>query len=330
MKKAVIINDTSYDMHHGCNQVMKNLINLLNKNNFNVIKKFGLLDKRSNVKNVKKYIIKADYLFINGEGTIHDGNGYVLMKLAKYAKKKNKKVFLLNTIYINNPKKFDDILSTLDLVVLRDSHSYKNAVIHNKNSYCAMDLSMYGTFKYDLHKRKDHAVTDSILPEVTKSLYAAFPNRIRLVTRSNNLLKTVWSYMIDDIMGSFFLNIRLIQFLIRRHVLFLLKNREAVLCETSLDYIKTISSKESIICGRFHSMCFSLVTRTPFLGVESNTPKMTLLLQDVGLSDRMINLRDLKDNTFPKKFTKKELFQIDLYLRKGTQVWDYLFIEKIK
>lgn len=71
MKKALIVNDTSYENHHGCELVIKNIHKLLEKNNIKVIATNPTgVDWFKNRKFIRS-IYKADIVIINGEGTLH-------------------------------------------------------------------------------------------------------------------------------------------------------------------------------------------------------------------------------------------------------------------
>lgn len=81
-----------------------------------------------------------------------------------------------------------------------------------------------------------------------------------------------------------------------------------------------------IITGRYHTATICLLTRTPFVAVESNTPKISALLQDVfGANERIIY-----DPSFvhPKgeimtrfsAYSEKETALIDLYLKKAASL----------
>ena len=47
------------------------------------------------------------------------------------------------------------------------------------------------------------------------------------------------------------------------------------------EFIKWLCSKELVITGRYHTVTLCILTRTPFVAIESNTPKITALLKDV-------------------------------------------------
>jgi len=75
-----------------------------------------------------------------------------------------------------------------------------------------------------------------------------------------------------------------------------------------LDYLTRLAQSEGQITGRFHAICFSMLTETPFLALSSNASKIERLLLDTGLgTDRMIDASDLARATKPPPFNSSEL-----------------------
>jgi hypothetical protein len=63
---------------------------------------------------------------------------------------------------------------------------------------------------------------------------------------------------------------------------------------TPADYASYLSAHELVLAGRYHAVCFCLATRTPFVAVESNTPKISSLLSDVfGSNRRVVTAREI-------------------------------------
>ncbi len=68
IKKAILINDTSYDLHHGCRQVIENIHKLLNVRNIKIIFSLDFRKNWQKEKEFYKQSKKADIIIINGEG----------------------------------------------------------------------------------------------------------------------------------------------------------------------------------------------------------------------------------------------------------------------
>ena len=76
---------------------------------------------------------------------------------------------------------------------------------------------------------------------------------------------------------------------------------------------------ENVVTGRFHTACMALLTKTPFLALNSNSWKIEALLKDVGLNlkRRNGNIQDFgTQNLLLKKFTAHEIENIDHNLKK--------------
>ncbi len=67
--KALLFNDTSFEKHIGCNQVIKNIFDFSKKNNIKILKTFkrdAIIPKSSALHN---YIKEVDLDIINGEAS---------------------------------------------------------------------------------------------------------------------------------------------------------------------------------------------------------------------------------------------------------------------
>jgi hypothetical protein len=59
-------------------------------------------------------------------------------------------------------------------------------------------------------------------------------------------------------------------------------------------YLARIAAAEGHVTGRFHAVCLSMLTETPFLALGSTTSKVQTLLDDAGLGqDRLISEAEL-------------------------------------
>ncbi len=55
---------------------------------------------------------------------------------------------------------------------------------------------------------------------------------------------------------------------------------------TIYDYARKLADADFFISGRFHRICYSINVGTPFIAIESNTPKISFMLKDIfGSSD---------------------------------------------
>lgn len=74
------------------------------------------------------------------------------------------------------------------------------------------------------------------------------------------------------------------------------------------DYLSRLAAAQGQITGRFHAVCLSILTETPFLALASNASKIERLLTDAGLGrERMVGAADLAQPVSPPPFTATEL-----------------------
>lgn len=265
MINAIILNDTTRNKgHFGCQAVMYAIFELCRLNGISIIKSF----KKTKIIKKKEYIkcvALADIVIVNGEGTMHDDQAEAceIMEAALYAKKKGKKIFLINSIWQNNNliKKY---LWIFEKIFVRDSISSKQI---QQDGYCCSitpDLSLYFS---ENHKtissnnfRRKIVVTDSVHWRVSKILakFSTLNGCDFLLMRS----KTIFE-------------VRLIK------LLFILRfkiNRLKI--AKDLDVAKS----SMVISGRYHAICMAIKHGIPFLCISSNSHKVQGLLIDAGIS----------------------------------------------
>ena len=95
-------------------------------------------------------------------------------------------------------------------------------------------------------------------------------------------------------------------------------------------YWKKMSESKIVLTGRYHGMCTAIITRTPFLVLNSNSHKVESLLEDIGLgNDRLICHEDLNNynSLVFKQFSQKELTLIEEYCHTAEQEIDDMFDE---
>lgn len=54
------------------------------------------------------------------------------------------------------------------------------------------------------------------------------------------------------------------------------------------DHADFLKRHELVVTGRFHAVAFCLATHTPFVAVDSNTPKISSLVRDVFGDERRV------------------------------------------
>lgn len=79
--------------------------------------------------------------------------------------------------------------------------------------------------------------------------------------------------------------------------------------------MKRIQQSDGLITGRFHAVTYAIMCRVPFLAFESNTPKISYLVNDVGLNpSRVLHPESSVSIQEPLPFTEEEESNSTAYL----------------
>jgi polysaccharide pyruvyl transferase WcaK-like protein len=333
MKKALIVNDTSYENHYGCELIINNIRELLKKNDIKVIGTNPVDIDWSKNHNFLKKIQKSDLVLVNGEGTLHHSQprAQSLITIGKYIKENYAiPVVLINTTYQDNDIKYLEYLEYFDLIYVRDSISRLELLDVGVHSYVTPDLTYYSTYNLTNGDRNNTVgFTDSVHLELSEKMYNFSKQstlRSYMPILSNYKMKINYMYMVDYC-----------KFHIKRTILFLpLKLglnsthneiRVQFYAKDRQEYIENISNSRMIVIGRFHTLCFAIQTLTPFVVIKSKYHKYEGMLADIGLGDSRIIDDIYSDYLSYSSFDKIEVEMIERYLRSAPKKIDNMFRE---
>lgn len=321
MKKAVILNDTSYESHHGCETVVKNIKELLLKNNIETIDTNPVgknwLENKSFLENMSK----VNIVVVNGEGTLHHSQPRAkeLITIGKYVEENiNIPIVLINSTYQENSDELAKYMKYFDLVFVRETLSKNELEKYDIKSIVVPDMTFYS--KYDLSQKNTSnkiGATDSVYIELSQKLYEMTLNKKYEYLPALTNPK----YKIDSLRNF----LRLIKFRIFKTMKFILFNFNYKLIHQSVrmfyyidgynNYIQKISNLEFLIVARYHSLCFSLKTLTPFVALKSNSHKIEGMLEDIGIGEKRIIEENDIFNIEIKKFSDEEKERILEYIQ---------------
>lgn len=233
-------------------------------------------------------IDRADLVIINGEGTLHHGKrkGLFLLEAAARCKRRGARVALINTIWQDNPRQWGDLVSGIDTVWCRDSNSaeqLRDIVRCPVNWIGDLSLCADGLFESNFD-RSGVIVSCSVHSTVTKKLaqlsgvmgegcsFVPITSSIKGIDPNLNGIRR-------------FLRTRYANFYEKR---FMASYPRAYLVKDDVEYLDVISKSALQVTGRYHAVCLSLVSMTPFIAVASNSWKIEALIQDVGLDPERI------------------------------------------
>ena len=320
MKKCVILNDTSYDFHHGCEIVMSNIIKLLKEIDIETIDTNPVGINWKTNKKFMQNMINADIVIVNGEGTLHHNAVRVkeLVSVGKYVKENlDVPIVLINTTYQDNGSEIAEYMKFFDLIFVRETMSQNDLKQFNIESSVVPDMTFYTKFNLSSKSINNSiGTTDSVYDNVSKSLYdLSIKNRYQYLPALTTPYIKEFNKIVVFKTIKFYLRktVRYVQWkLFGRLDIILMGTYHYI--EDYKSYIQQISSLNFIFIGRYHSLCFALKTLTPFFAIKSNSHKVESMLGDIGIEhDRIVDDSDL-DNLKFKPFSKEEEIQIKTYI----------------
>lgn len=308
--KIALFNDTSITQHYGCTIVMENLESLLKHQGIEISYMWPVgYDWRTRINDLKN-ISDVDAIIVNGEGSIHHSDSrdraVYLSQLAEFSHTElEKPAYLINSTIASNTKETYTDLQKFNKIYVRESMSESELNTHNITAQITPDLSMAEPFK-NIKTRSGILVVDSVFKELSNKLSLfSKDNGYDFVSMqpNNQLIKRIFRKLKRLTIDKAFLPIT-------NQVTFVDYKK----------YLNLLSSKELVITGRFHTVTLCLLTKTPFVAIESNTNKISAILIDVfGNNKRVISSEDLLtgqiDLSLYAKWSKTEEEQVDSYLK---------------
>lgn len=287
--KVAVFNDTRTSRgHFGCHVVMRSLEISLRGAGIEPVWFWPVAkDWRAHHNDLPRKG-SVDAVIVNGEGTIHHSElnqwAEILADVAEFSREHlSVPAFLINATLCNNSSRLYKKLSNFDMLFVRDSASLAELESNGLKGVVVPDLT-FALQEEGVGKRVRQGVgsTDSVIGKVSRETFAA--------SKSFG-----WEFMtmVDPKISKLgfrdVLNPRVFAAKVKGEIsrIGYPKQRSCKNPEAFLDWLK---SKELVVTGRYHAVTLALLTRTPFIAIESNTPKISFLLQDVfGSKKRVIS-----------------------------------------
>ncbi|MDD7910890.1 polysaccharide pyruvyl transferase family protein [Pseudovibrio exalbescens] len=258
--------------------------------------------------------MSLDAIVVNGEGSIHTVDSRPrarqLLGLSRFAKELGVPSFLVNSSLFNLDDQAFEALNSFSKILVRESRSKEYLEKNGINCEIAPDLSMVDlSFRPEAcGERTTKLATDSVFPSYSREI-KAFADKHSFVFESMQR-KPTWLEK-------------------RRKKI---KKSLGVFPATRLykptsdfhSFLKRIGEAQLVVTGRFHTVTLCLLTSTPFIAVESNTPKISALVGDcLGDDERVVSLERLKnlsagDLERLSRFSEAEHASINEFLYAGT------------
>lgn len=271
-------------MHYGCSLVMSNLVQKAREHNMEPVFFWPVGRDWRSWRDLIKRKCNVDAVIVNGEGSIHHSSKkekpWYLSEVATFARDElDVPAYLINsTIYQNESGLYDNLRDYRSIFV-RESASLDSLKQYGIEATIVPDLTLSYPLNATYGKIKRHGslVTDSTLSPVSKQLQeysqALDWDYVRMHGKTGSRIPfKKWKRWLKNLK--------------RRYPVYRKRYKELV---DHQQMLRTIRGKEFVLSGRFHAITFCFLTETPFLAIESNTPKISAMLTDLfGTSDRML------------------------------------------
>ena len=317
--RAVILNDTSSRYHHGCSRVMRLLVAGLERHGLTITARSPARHDWAGDDGLLSAMRAADVIVVNGEGTLHHGRpaGARLLAVAQHAARADTPLALVNALWQDNPEEWSKPLAKFDLIAARDNVSAED-MAHTTRAEVRWlpDLSLSAPAEITPGPRRGVIIGDSVKPG---------PRRV--------LGRAARRYRDARLVPTKTLGGRLWRFAPTRAAL------AAAWCGglglPPLDmpgdeaaYLDRISRADLHITGRFHAVCLSMLTETPFLALGSNASKIERLLADAGLGQaRLLGAEALAHPPEAAPFSTGELDAIRSFRERAQRQAEALFAD---
>jgi hypothetical protein len=327
-KCAVLINDTSSANHHGCRRVVATIRSSLAIRGIDIVASSPIGAAWGKDAALEAALRSAHLLVVNGEGTLHHGapEGERLLQAVDHAAALGKPVALINTIYQDNPSDWARRAKSIALMSTRDRRSWIAAREAGFMADYAPDLSLFDSHDTpETPSRLYVAYGDSVFRDVTQELLRAYrraegrklylPIRTAVKHASTSRPLTL-SQRLDNFRYGLAVRSKMFPRL------------DYCLPRTADEYMASLSMAELYITGRYHAVCFALMTRTPFRAIASNTYKIETLLEEAGLNPaRMTTSIDVLAASPPYEwqFSPEERGNVEAFLADARREIDHLF-----
>lgn len=319
-RTAALLNDTRTDRHHGCDAVIAAIHQLAADADIDIVAHAPARSDWRDDPALSDAIDAADLIIVNGEGTIHhDSRGARrLMAAAGYARSRNKKCALINATWAANGPELLDQAKAFDLVFVRESRSAEALLAGGVFSEVVPDLALFWQAPDHEGDRLGIGYTDN----------AVRPRGLDIYQRMRRLGGEPLSLFHDRSVGFGIDALR--TFLPNPDARRDIRRVLAAVGGVWVDYVSqkpsrealmaAIAAKRLVVTGRFHVLIFCIATRTPFLAIESNTPKLSATVADCGAGTWRCVTPDMLCGELIDRaslWTETETLEIGQYVKAG-------------
>lgn len=299
MLKAILLNDTSYDDHHGCQIVVNQIHRFAAAAGIRVIWSSPVRNDWRNDHGLLRAAQKADVCIVNGEGTLHDDAPAArqLVEAARFFSGQGLPCVLINALWQNNPG-LVPALSIFRQLYVRDSRSAAEMRAGGVTATVVPDLTLAMSYPRRQGSRSGLLLNGSVLDDVQIEAVDAVQQHAGLGYLS---IRTFTPLRFARHHRAYFvLALRQFWKQFRHWISSYLRGYAGPLsgkaigrfrwrhaCLRRQAFLTRVSRAEGVITGRFHMVTLCLVTGTPFFALRSNSHKIEALLEPLGMLNRL-------------------------------------------
>jgi|GEM_PF-529020 Uncharacterized conserved protein len=278
--KVAVVNDTRKENHAGCTAVMEGLEGLLNDVGAEVVVRHPVSRDWVNTAFLKA-ASKSDLIVVNGEGSIHSSN------------------FRAET------------LSNIGVYAAENgiASALLNCTIYNNSSSIMDRIRRFDLVacrdSFSVQICKEHGIKAVQTPDFSFLATLALPcqmSRSSLPIFTDSIVKEDQRALQDcaTAMGADYMRMK---------------------GEPSPQgFVDRLARGAGVVTGRYHAVCLCINAGIPFIAIESNTPKISFLLQDVfGHTDRLVPKSELASRIDVPPYTDEELAAIERFKHRGVE-----------
>jgi hypothetical protein len=330
MLKAILFNDTSYNKHHGCQIVVKQIYELAAAAGIQIVKACPMNHDWRRDLRLQAEIAKVDLCLVNGEGTIHDDAraASMLVELAPFCRERGVSCFLINSVWQRN-QQIVEAARAFTGIYVRDHLSQNELSAVGISSTVVPDLTLSVLPPNTADVRKNFLVNGSFYEDKTQEAWAAVCKvadpRIKYLSiqavpqlqSGKGFVQYFWRSVRNRVKSlrarALAQATNFVENIDRKQI----KSLRWKYCEpTAAKFLRRLSSSEGVISGRFHCITLCLLTETPFFAIGSNTHKIEALLEACQLSGRVYsNYNEALGERSRIAFSPEELQSIREFIR---------------
>jgi len=304
------MNDTGGILHHGCRVVMGRLLEMLSGRDYEI----KTIPIGRDWEPQKGVIDNASAVFINGEGTMHHSSPVAkrLLAIVPYCTARGIPVFLINSIWQGNDDEMKNLAADFSLRYVRESESQKQFLREGLAASVVPDLTLGWEVRPvdSARPRSGRIYTDSADPKTSEFLIRqhradAASHFVLLEPPAGDAEHWSSTELAENLFHGTSNLQRIKNFRLKDHVAACLlhlkpgarvariKFKSGNVRLPLARFLEALESADLVVTGRFHAVCFCLLTGTPFLATATNSHKIYGMLRDAGLEHRLVELEDL-------------------------------------